>query len=392
MEADDAGEAEPLGPREEAERTMKSATEAVAEEARTGAGRMDALAAEAALPQSDEFSLSKEFYDAYKAYSCFLRTEEKTPEQSDLDELSTKLKAIAFFVTKLRLFSPNEELDDVSSADLKFLLLPFLLAEVAGACRDMDERLASVRRAVVYWRAFLHDCERLGLANRDDLRAVERDPEARLDAASLREEKIGRYRRGKELDQKVEYLFSKKKEALGDDLRWGHDGSFDEDMERELILALLGRAAASAVDNMLSALQELPMLEMMMARGGLSASAPASSSKLPAEKPFIIRIQDKAELMRIYREMVFECPFARPTMTLEEAADIEMAQAREATDHKNVMQARQSYEDHDRWYGGDRYGSKEDDDDEKKTYKDRDWDDWKDEHPWGSGNKMANVS
>merc|ERR1712046_546477 len=102
-----------------------------------------------------------------------------------------------------------------------------------------------------------------------------------------------------ELDEKVAYLFSKKKEALGDELRWGTGGSFDEDMERDLVLALLGRAVASTAENIWSAQQELPMLEMMMARGGPGAAPPEKPP--PAEKPFIVRIQDKAELMQIYK-------------------------------------------------------------------------------------------
>jgi len=38
-----------------------------------------------------------------------------------------------------------------------------------------------------------------------------------------------------------------------------------------------------------------------------------------------------------------------------------------------------------------RQGAREDEEDDQKTYKDRKWDDWKDHHPWGEGNKMASV-
>merc|ERR1712094_155365 len=97
-----------------------------------------------------------------------------------------------------------------------------------------------------------------------DLKAIDRDPEYRLDANSKREEKIDRYKRCKELDQKIEYLFGKKKECFGDELSWGTGGAFDEEMERDLVLALLRRAVADAAGNIAMSLEELPLLEMMM--------------------------------------------------------------------------------------------------------------------------------
>merc|ERR1712083_592959 len=156
------------------------------------------------------------------------------------------------------------------------------------------------------------------------------------------------------------------------------------------VLALIGRSVATTAENISSAEQEMPLLEMMMARGGPGA-APPPRKITEDEKPFILRIQDKAELLRLYKEMVFQCPYELPTMTLAECAEIEMEQARERTAAKAQHDRSVAAEDNDRWFSGDRYGSKEDDEEDKKTYKDRDWDDWKDEHPWGSGNKMRNV-
>ena len=62
---------------------------------------------------------------------------------------------------------------------------------------------------------------------------------------------------------------------------------------------------------------------MMLARGGLDAPPPIKHPS--AEKPFMVRIQDKAELNKMYNEMVFQCPYAQPTMSLAEFADNEMA-------------------------------------------------------------------
>lgn len=180
--------------------------------------------AEAVLPDADEFSLSREFYQAYKSYSTFLRSADKQPEQTDLDDLAVKLKAIAFYVARLGLFSKNEELDDISTGSLKFLLVPYMLAEVMAATRDMDNRLQSLRQAIVFWRAFVADCDRLRIAHSEDVSALDRDPDARLDPATKRDEKIARFKRSKELDQKAEFLFGRKQTSLGDRFRWGYDG------------------------------------------------------------------------------------------------------------------------------------------------------------------------
>ncbi|CAE8638743.1 unnamed protein product, partial [Polarella glacialis] len=270
-------------------------------------------------------------------------------------------------VMRLRLFSPNEELDDINTADLKFLLVPYLLAEVTAATRDMESRLSSLKRALVYWRAFSADCQRLQVAHADDLRAIDRSPEDALDPASKREEKIDRYKRCKELDQKAAYLFSKKREVCGDEFHWGAGGSFDEDMERELVLALLGRAVASVPDQISSTEQELPLLEMMMARGG-PGTGPIERPP-PAEKPMIVRIQDKAELNKLYREMVFQCPYELPTVTLAEVAEAEMAEMHEREAAKFHHDRRSGADEADRWWSGDRQGAREDAEEEQKIYK-----------------------
>jgi hypothetical protein len=343
------------------------------------------------VAEADEFNLGKAFYDAYRQYDKLLKDSgDATPAQEDLDKLLTELKAIAWRVDQLRLFSPNEELEEINTADLKFLLVPFMLGETQAATQDMMKRLPALRSALVFWRTFAQHCERLGVAHADDLKALCRPPDEQLNPNAKRDEKIERYKRSKELDQKARWLFKKRKMVAGDEYSWGHS-AFDEDLERDLLMALLGRGLAMTVDQVGSAESELPMLEMMMARGGPGAPPPAKPPP-PAEKPWCVRLQDKSELQNFYLQQVFQPDIPMPTMTLAECAEIEMKQAREAQEKKVEQERRQHYEDADRWWSGDRYGSKEDYEDEEKTYKDRSWDDWKDAHPYGSGNKMHNCS
>lgn len=345
--------------------------------------------ATAVVDSKDEYRLAHDFYDAYKASSAFHKVDAEPPSEEDIDALGRKWKSIAYHVIQLRLFSPNEELDDIGTSDLKYLLVPFMLGEVTASTRDMTTRHQALKQSLLFWRAFAADCGRLKVAHNDDLRAIDRSPEDPTDSATKREEKIARYKRSKELDSKAAFLFNKKKEVFGDEFQWGSGSAFDEDMERDLILALLGRAVATVADNIVSAEQELPLLEMMAARGG--PGAPPLPAPPVQDKPWMVHIQDKSELTKLYKEMVFQCPYALPTVTLAEFAEAEMAQMQRTKEEKSNHERIAAYEADDRWWGGDRDGAREAAEEEQKTYKDRDWDDWKDEHPYGSGNKMANV-
>merc|ERR1719330_908983 len=167
---------------------MVEALDASADAHVAGAGDADGKIADA-----DEFKLSHQFYDAYKLYQKLLKSEDAPPSQADLDGLAGMLKAIARRVGQLRLFSPNEELDDVSTADLKFLLLPHMLGDTVAATRDMANRPAALRQSLVFWRGFAADCQRLKIAHDEDSRAIDRGPEDATDAMTKRDEKIARY-------------------------------------------------------------------------------------------------------------------------------------------------------------------------------------------------------
>mmetsp|Transcript_43694 Transcript_43694/g.103135 ORF Transcript_43694/g.103135 Transcript_43694/m.103135 type:complete len:360 (-) Transcript_43694:147-1226(-) len=342
--------------------------------------------------EMDGEQLSKSYYTAYKRYSELLGEGADIPSQEKLDELFALLKSIAWRARELHLFSPNEELDDINTTDLKFLLVPFLMAETVAATRDMERRLDELRKALVFWQAFCADCERLQVADAEDVKALNRDPQDKPTQAQKREEKIARYKRCKELDEQVSRLFERKKELKGDEWSWGASGGFDEESERDLIIALLKRSVSRCVEQIALTQEELPMLEIMAARGGPDAPPPKREKPPLDSKPWCIRIQDKAELQKLYLEQVFQPDIPMPTISIAEAAEAEIQEMQEREQREKDFNFRQQYAEHTRWYGGDRYGSQEQYEDEQKDYKDRSWDDWKDENPRGSGNKMANVA
>lgn len=75
------------------------------------------------------------------------------------------------------------------------------------------------------------------------------------------------------------------------------------------------------------------------------------------------------------RENVFK-PHNMPTMTLDEFAAKEMAYAKEQEEKQKQYNAEKPDSD-----------SEDEKVSEMKTYQKREWDDWKDDHPKGSGNR-----
>jgi len=59
------------------------------------------------------------------------------------------LTAVMQRVTSLALFSPNEDLEDVSTVDLKYVLVPFYLGEIYLKLPAMEKRLEHVQMGLV---------------------------------------------------------------------------------------------------------------------------------------------------------------------------------------------------------------------------------------------------
>jgi len=78
---------------------------------------------------------------------------------------------------------------------------------------------------------------------------------------------------------------------------------------------------------------------------------------------------------------VFQPTGSQPTMTLDEFAEMEMARMKEMQKQQEKMERLRKQEE-----------EQDPDKDEvadKQTYKDREWDDWKDEHEKGAGNRKG---
>lgn len=83
-----------------------------------------------------------------------------------LDKSLAVCRQLVASVESAALFSANEELDDIATGDIKFLLAPFYLAELLGSCPAPDgptQRLRQVQEAHSAYNSFLHRCQHYGL-------------------------------------------------------------------------------------------------------------------------------------------------------------------------------------------------------------------------------------
>ena len=312
--------------------------------------------------------------------------------------------------------SINEEADDMKTGDLQYLLTSYFVGElhmkICGRAYGREkERLAAVRRGRVHLVAFVEACERKHLL--DDFALVDWrvlsgdiDEEAsgaarrRVDPRLARARKIEGYKREKEAQARRAELV-KQREASQ---RRGID--VDEERARELVMLEINSAIQRGLDDMRVADEEIRLLEYRVAldedvpegddrRGAAEATAADDRASQPLE---VIHIDADGNRSAIdvpqaatidvaaerFRDGVFRDGGSKPTMTLEEFADLEIADARARAERGRTAAAEgrgpvrkysQLVEDGD-----------EDDHAlvDAATVKDRNWDDWCDDNPKGS--------
>lgn len=124
-------------------------------------------------------------------------------------------------VEELALFSPNETVDDISSENLRYLSIDYRLGELIVKL-DARDRRTTLRRARETYERFLGLLDRYGLLSKEDRELHERYLEGPssfstasvTDMAARRQTKIARYKEGKRLREKLEFLGRR---ADGDD-------------------------------------------------------------------------------------------------------------------------------------------------------------------------------
>lgn len=369
--------------------------------------------------QYRKMSVSQEYDSIVKRYTDKLEHPALRQDSSEYQAmLGSTIEELLQFKTKiytqLSLFSTNESLDDISTGSLKFLSIDYYLAAMCSRKQmtnlQMNDPMQKNRmkskfleKSVQLFMQFLISLQDFDILDsylvkkidsfensfRPTLQELYVQPSRKddLSGAQLkRQQKIEIYRQNKAINEKLASLESHYKNV--DE----QDGSDQDEAMRELYLQRLKSLSYEAIKNIEQLLYEIELLANFT-----QSLPPPSEDKSLEEKKDSEDFTDRLETLnkpllskegKVLRNFTLINKRSElkgkvrgygqygPTMSVEEFLEKEWEEGR-------VLE------------GGGESEPKLDDDDEdnlklqdEKTYKARQWDDFKEANPKGSGNTM----
>ncbi|CAA7024757.1 unnamed protein product [Microthlaspi erraticum] len=393
----------------------------------------------------EEMPLSALFEQARKIH---LAASESRADQDVVKKGCGMLHKCEDMVGKLGLFSSNETKEDISTNNLKYLLVPYYLAELTEKVIQED-RIPIVKVSHAKLKEFLSFCEAMELVPDEELEASSRQGSA--PPADRRALKIARFKRQKAAESKLLEIKERKERrgrstkaaALSTPVEAGEEDIPDDDSEeeREAWLSTLNLAVCKAIDllemlkreeEMLSAIKEKqlkngedvfsrdalddrtkkaetwhrdaaarvqysraaqPITCATFAQDVLEGRASVSQGHEHKNQPLIfgpasiINGAHSTERERMIAQ-VFQPSHRMPTMCIEDAGLTEMNIMNDWQEQtkKAIEEASTSWHnDKPPWKKDE--NDEDDDEDEEAVMKARAFDDWKDDNPRGAGNK-----
>ncbi|XP_003412786.1 immunoglobulin-binding protein 1 isoform X3 [Loxodonta africana] len=288
------------------------------------------------------------------------------------------LEKAAEMLSQLDLFSRNEDLEEIASTDLKYLLVPAFQGALAMKQVNPSKRLDHLQWAREHFINYLTQCHYYHVAEFELPKTKNSSAENNTASSSMaypslvamasqRQAKIERYKQKKEMERRLSAL----KSAV-------ESGQADDERVREYYLLHLRRWIGISLEEIESIDQELKILREKDSSKEASTSH-SSRQDRPPMKPFILT-RDMAQAK------VFGAGYpSLATMTVNDWYD-QRRKYGALPDHgiakttpAEFKKAAQQQEDQEQ---------KEEEDDEKALHRAREWDDWKDTHPRGYGNRQ----
>ncbi|TWW55848.1 immunoglobulin-binding protein 1 [Takifugu flavidus] len=315
---------------------------------------------------------------------------DNTNEALNSDAVQNKVKSglsmleeASRMVAQLNLFSRNEELEEIATVDLKYMLLPALLGALTLKKINRDKRLEIIQAAQAYFNDFLKRCKEYNVTDFELPKSTDenRSPGAGSDLSTVgpsstdlvsmavqRRAKIERYRQKKELESR-----------LTDVQRAVESGQADEEATRDFYLLNIKKWITVGLEELESIAQEVEILRSM-GGGNQGATRRPAQPVRPPMKPFILT-KDALQAQ------VFGSGYpSLPTMSVDDWYEQHRKQGglpdqgiprKVPVEEDPVAEEREKEEKEE----------KEDKDDEETLMKARNWDDWKDTHRRGYGNR-----
>ncbi|KAI0333615.1 serine/threonine protein phosphatase PP2A-associated protein [Cubamyces sp. BRFM 1775] len=387
----------------------------------------------------DELPLSALFYRALTAAAkaCNLPTiEDETQELvrsalSDLRQCSTR-------VAKLALFSPNEQLSDIPTRDLVYLLLPYVLSEVQSRVRttEREERIDLVSEVKRHLEAYVHYLEQYEIVTAEDKNLYSRPTSSIADPAKRRELKIKQYKREKDIKARIEAVRKRTNQSaaepssnieliasiLLDPAKQSSDTTEETDADteeilREALVLLLRFIYAEAQTQLERTTEELELLrnapplppqrppsddprvakkrqeddmwklDAPLNRGGPDGKGPLLDPQGKPLRPFVLLGSNAADRARLQAQ-VFQSDHRLPTMSVEEYLELELERGNIITGGGPASEQKPTSKEQlalDAEQDGTKFGEEKA---EEKRQRDESWAQYTDANPKGAGNTM----
>nr|XP_046162789.1 immunoglobulin-binding protein 1 isoform X2 [Oncorhynchus gorbuscha] len=290
----------------------------------------------------------------------------------------TQLEEATRMVAQLDLFSRNEELEEVATTDLKYLMLPVLLGALTMKQVNLAKRLEQVQIARCYFLDFLKRCKEYNISqfelpktNENSAGTLEEEsangppkPPDLIAMATVRAAKIERYTQRKNTEAKLSEI----KAAVD-------SGQADDEIVRDFYLLNLRKWIVVSLEEIESIDQEIEILTKMDVLK--QSSAEPSQSKRPPMKPFILT-KDAVQAR------VFGAGYpSLPTMSVDDW--YEQHRKKNALPDQGIPRSTEDVDAEEREQ--EEKEKRVENDDKEALQKARDWDNWKDTHQRGYGNR-----
>ncbi|KAF8911999.1 serine/threonine protein phosphatase PP2A-associated protein [Gymnopilus junonius] len=349
------------------------------------------------------------------------------------------LKTLHAHIIDLSMFSPNDTLNDITTQDLLYLVLPYVFAQAQGKLKTTKrvDRMNSLVQAEKYLQNYIGVLEKYEVVPADERALFDRKTATVADFAKRRELKINQYKKEKDLKTRIETIRKRRRQRPTSE-----DASTDIDLAlsllpsdtpktsenheeldpdtdealRETTLLLLRLFYAQASTQLQAMEQELELLRNappspelglpdddkretkrnheddewrldIPVPGGPDGKGPLMDSAGKPLRPFTILPSDAGERARLQAQ-IFSPGYNLPTMSVDEYLQIERQRGNVITSGGPASQAVPTSSEQlaiDAEMDGTVEGAIKA---EEKRQKDEKWARYTDENPRGAGNTM----
>ncbi|XP_040306106.1 immunoglobulin-binding protein 1-like [Herpailurus yagouaroundi] len=292
------------------------------------------------------------------------------------------LKKAAEMLSQLDLFSRNEDLEEIASTDLKYLMVSAFQGALAMKQVNPSKRLDHLQWAREHFLNYLTQCQYYHVAefelpqtnSADNTASSSMACPSLVAVASERQAKIERYKQKKEVEHRLFAL----KSAV-------ESGQADDECVREYYLLHLRRWIGISLEEIESIDQEMKILREDDSSKDASTSY-SSPQDRPPMKPFVLT-------RNVAQAKVFGAGYpSLASMTVNDWYDQhqkygalpDQGIAKITPELKRAAQQQEDQEQKE----AEEEEEEEEEEGEETLHRVREWDDWKGTHPRGYGNRQ----